>query len=126
MQISCDYYRYSVGDVTIPFSLQSVSKPLTYSLVLDDLSPEVVHQYVGHEPSGVAFNSIALNYNGKVFICVAPITQVRHVHNKNSNNQGRSNDFPYHNELLLKEGIRTPWEQILSFKRSSHFEKGCN
>ena len=49
----------------MPFSMQSVSKPLSYSLVLDDLSPEVVHQYVGHEPSGVAFNSIGLNYKGK-------------------------------------------------------------
>ena len=27
-------------------------------------------------------------------------------------------------EQLLKERIRFPWEQILSFKRSSHFEKG--
>ena len=27
-------------------------------------------------------------------------------------------DFPYHKELL--------WEQILSIKRSSHFEKGRN
>ena len=30
----------------------------------------------------------------------------------------------YHKELLLKERIRFLWEQILSFKRSSHFEKG--
>ena len=36
-------------------------------------------------------------------------------------------DFPYHKELFLKEEI-TPsaWEQILSFKRSSRFEKGRN
>ena len=49
-----------------PFTVQSVSKPLTYGIVLDDLSPDVVHQYVGHEPSGVAFNSIGLNYKGKI------------------------------------------------------------
>ena len=35
-------------------------------------------------------------------------------------------DFPNHKELLLKERIRSLWEQILSFKRSSHFEKGRN
>ena len=29
-------------------------------------------------------------------------------------------------ELLLKERIRSLWEQILSFKRSSYFEKGRN
>ena len=33
-------------------------------------------------------------------------------------------DFPYLRELLSKEKIRSLWEQILSFKRSSHFEKG--
>ena len=35
-------------------------------------------------------------------------------------------DFPYLKELLLKERIRSLWEQILSFKRSSDFEKGSN
>ena len=53
-----------------------------------------------------------------------------HVCNKNSNIQRRSpiveSDFPYHKELLLKERIRSLWEQILYFKRSSHFEKGHN
>ena len=50
--------------------------------------------------------------------------------NKNSNTQGSStnvvSDFPYLKELLLKERICTLWEQILSFKRNSHFEKGRN
>ena len=51
------------------------------------------------------------------------------MRNKIWNNQGRSPNvvtvvFSYHKELLLKERIRSLWEQILSFKRSSHFEKG--
>ena len=37
-----------------------------------------------------------------------------------------NNDFPYHKELLLKERIRSLWEQIFSFRTSSHFEKGRN
>ena len=54
---------------------------------------------------------------------------VTHVRNKKSNIQGRSpvvvkSDFPFHKELLLKERIRSPWEQILSFKRGFHFENG--
>ena len=32
-------------------------------------------------------------------------------------------DFLLNQELFLKERIRSLWEQILSFKRSSHFEK---
>ena len=51
-----------------------------------------------------------------------------HVRNKNSNIQGRSPyvDFPCHKELRLKERIRSLWEQIQSFKRISHYEKGRN
>ena len=51
---------------------------------------------------------------------------VTHERNKNSNIQGRSPNVIkviFHKELLLKERIRSLWEQILSFKRSSHFEK---
>ena len=47
---------------------------------------------------------------------------VTHIHNKNSNIQGISPN----KELHLKERIRSLWEQILSFKRSSNFEKGIN
>lgn len=63
-------FRYSVGDTNVPFCLQSVSKPLTYAMALDDLSPNVVHEYVGHEPSGVAFNTISLDYRGKLFVAM--------------------------------------------------------
>ena len=51
-----------------------------------------------------------------------------HVWFKNSDIQGRSytkcgkSDFPKYKELLLKERIRFLWEQIVSFKRSSHFD----
>ena len=62
-------------------------------------------------------------------IGIAPIRQVTHVRNKNSN-QGRSSnvvsDFLYLKELVLKERIRSLWGQILSFKKSSHLENGRN
>ena len=35
-------------------------------------------------------------------------------------------DSPYHKELLIKERIRSLWEQFLSFKRSSYLEKERN
>ena len=57
--------RYAVGDASEPLSLQSVSKPLTYAMVLDDLGPDAVHQYVGQEPSGQAFNTIHLDHHSK-------------------------------------------------------------
>ena len=32
-------------------------------------------------------------------------------------------DFPYNKELLVKERIRSLWEQIFFFKRSSNLER---
>ena len=59
------FYRLSRGDTEIAFSLQSTVKPLIYGFVLNDLSPEVVHKYVGQEPSGRSFNELTLDYQSK-------------------------------------------------------------
>ena len=53
--------RYSVGDVDVPFALQSTSKPLTYSLALHEHGPDYVHMFVGQEPSGECFDMIKLD-----------------------------------------------------------------
>ncbi|MDO9180781.1 MAG: glutaminase A [Bacteriovorax sp.] len=53
-----DGKTYSHGDINSFFTLQSTSKPFTYGLALMDHGPEFVHQRVGVEPSGEAFNSI--------------------------------------------------------------------
>jgi glutaminase len=60
-----DGQRFSVGDTTVPFTLQSCSKPLTYAIALNELGEETVHQYVGQEPSGRMFNELILDYNKK-------------------------------------------------------------
>jgi glutaminase len=60
-----DGQRFSIGDVNIPFTLQSCSKPMTYGIALDQLGCDVVHQYVGQEPSGRNFNELVLDYNKK-------------------------------------------------------------
>lgn len=59
-----DGQRFSVGDATTPFCLQSVSKTVSYSLALDEHGTEVVHRHVGREPSGQSFNELALNSKG--------------------------------------------------------------
>ncbi len=51
---------YEAGDTRAPFTLQSISKPLTYALALEQLGADAVHARIGVEPSGDAFNSIAL------------------------------------------------------------------
>ncbi len=47
-----------IGDGDIPFSIQSISKVLTYGLALHDHGRSVVKKKVGVEPTGDAFNSI--------------------------------------------------------------------
>ena len=59
-----DGQRFSVGDATTAFCLQSVSKVVSYSLALEEHGTEAMHQHVGREPSGQSFNELALNPEG--------------------------------------------------------------
>lgn len=59
------FCRHSIGDYKVPFCLQSCSKPMGYAMAVNDLGSELVHQYVGQEPSGQAFNSLALDSTNK-------------------------------------------------------------
>ncbi|GAB3266695.1 glutaminase A [Arthrobacter pigmenti] len=55
-----DGYIYEVGDTRKKFTLQSISKPFTYALALEDLGPEAVDRKVDVEPSGNSFTEISL------------------------------------------------------------------
>ena len=57
-----DGQRFSIGDATTPFSLQSLCRPITYGIALNELDEEV-HKYQGREPSGRKKNEIALDHN---------------------------------------------------------------
>ena len=56
-----DGYVYEVGDCSQPFTIQSVSKPLTYGLALEQHGEAAVLKKIGVEPSGDAFNAISLH-----------------------------------------------------------------
>jgi glutaminase len=51
---------YEVGDTREEFTIQSISKPFTYGLALEDLGYEAVDAKVDVEPSGDSFNEISL------------------------------------------------------------------
>lgn len=51
---------HSVGDYNVPFSVQSTCKPVNYCLVQKEHGEEIVHRYIGKEPSGHRFNIIRL------------------------------------------------------------------
>lgn len=52
---------FSVGDVNTRFTIQSISNPFVYGLVIDALGRETVRSVVGVEPSGNPFNAIVLD-----------------------------------------------------------------
>lgn len=52
---------YEVGDSRQTFTIQSISKPITYGIALEDHGHEAVLAKVGVEPTGDAFNSISLH-----------------------------------------------------------------
>ena len=51
---------FEVGHTDQPFTLQSISKPLTFGIALETFGHDVVSSRVGVEPSGEAFNAISL------------------------------------------------------------------
>lgn len=52
---------YAVGDASVSFTIQSVSKPFMYGYALQRYGREAVLKHVGVEPTGEAFNSIVLD-----------------------------------------------------------------
>mgnify|MGYP001823321658 FL=1 len=58
--VTVDGNVYQVGDARLPFTVQSVSKAITYGIALEDNGIEAVRAKVGVEPTGEAFNSINL------------------------------------------------------------------
>jgi glutaminase len=54
---SIDGQRLSIGDTDATFSIQSVSKPVTYALCLEKEGEEAVDEWIGVEPAGRAFNT---------------------------------------------------------------------
>ena len=62
-----DGFVYEVGDSTVEFSIQSISKAFVFALALDELGAERVEAVVGVEPSGDAFNSIRLGADNRPF-----------------------------------------------------------
>ena len=60
-----DGQMFSIGDATVEFSVQSCGKPLNYCLALEQHGAELVHRYIGREPSGRGFNELSLDNSGR-------------------------------------------------------------
>jgi glutaminase len=51
----------SIGDATAPFTIQSVSKAITFSMLLERVGRQETYRYVGVQPSAEPFNAITLH-----------------------------------------------------------------
>ncbi|NQY74697.1 MAG: glutaminase A [Candidatus Margulisbacteria bacterium] len=61
---SVDGQQFHLGDNSIPYSIQSTSKPINYSIALEEFGEKKVHKHIGREPSGRGFNELTLNKDG--------------------------------------------------------------
>lgn len=59
--VTADGHVYSVGDVELAFTIQSISKPFVWGAALEDRGREAVLARIGVEPSGNAFNAIGVD-----------------------------------------------------------------
>jgi len=56
-----DGQQLHLGECDHDFSIQSCSKIINYCIALEQHGEDIVHRYVGKEPSGVEFNAITLD-----------------------------------------------------------------
>lgn len=62
-----DGHQAAAGESEHTFALQSVSKALTYAVVLQEIGLDPVLERVGVEPSGEAFNHLSLHDDGRPY-----------------------------------------------------------
>jgi glutaminase len=63
--LTVDGQRWNYGAFKTDFSIQSCGNALLYSILLEDFGPDIIHEYVGREPSGRASSAFTLNDNNK-------------------------------------------------------------
>ena len=63
--ISVNNQIYNIGDTDSRFCIQSCSKTMMYSLILQEHGINKVSQHIGQEPSGKSFNSFEFNSENK-------------------------------------------------------------
>ena len=61
-----DGQRHAIGDVDVPFTIHAGGRPINYALAINDLGEDIVHQYVGQEPSDeTVAGQVRLDGDGK-------------------------------------------------------------
>ena len=112
---SSDGFLYESGDARTEFTIQSISKPFTYALALDQVGEEAVDAKIGVEPSGEAFNEISVDDKTKTpknpMINAGAIAAVALV-------PGASPDERFDTMLLVQRGQRLSVQPV----EKAHFD----
>ena len=58
--VTAEGRAFEASDCDRPFTIQSISKPFTFGMAIEEFGHDTVSRHVGVEPSGDAFNSIEL------------------------------------------------------------------
>jgi glutaminase len=83
--VTADGRTFETGQCDQPFTIQSISKPFTFGMAIEELGQAKVFQHVGVEPSGEPFNSIELQvgtnrpYNPMVNAGAIAVTALLHA-----------------------------------------------
>jgi glutaminase len=83
--VTSDGRLYETGESGTSFTIQSISKPFTFGMALQELGHEKVLRHVGVEPSGDAFNAIELQsgtnkpYNPMINTGAITVTALLHA-----------------------------------------------
>ena len=77
---------YTVGDTDVPFTIQSISKPIAFAQALETCGAEETYRHVGTEPTGDSFNAMNLDeasnrpFNPMVNAGAISVTALIHDH----------------------------------------------
>jgi len=84
--VTTDGRTFEAGDCDREFTIQSVSKPFTFGMAVEEFGHDEVLKYVGVEPSGDPFNSIELQngtnrpHNPMINAGAITVTALLHKH----------------------------------------------
>jgi glutaminase len=123
--ITKDGKTYSAGDVDYPFSIQSVSKPFTAALIMQEQGgPDAIMEKIGVEPTGLPFNSkLAIELiparSVNPLVNAGAIASVSMIEAKSESQRWKKvsnnlNDFAGEKLPLLKEVYKSEYESAWS------------
>jgi glutaminase len=105
--VTTDNKSYTVGDLTYPFSIQSISKVFTLALAMEELGHDKVFERIGNEPTGRPFNSV-----------LAVVDMPSHTGNPLVNAGAIATT-----SLISGENANERWNKILAFYSKAAGEK---